>query len=433
MKISIKLLLVFSSIALISSLSSCLEDSCDETRTFIEFTPVFVTPEEFRIEPSFISDRQVESTGKIYYYNNILMINEQYEGVHLFDNSNPANPTKMGFWAIPGNLDISIKEGIMYADSYVDLLTIDVSNIENPTLLCRDEEVFNIYNWFDENQGYYVYDRQTGRTIDIDCSDPNYDSAKFNRGGDVFLIDTDQVAGGAGGFENSGPSSSTNNSIIGIGGSLARFSVINDYLYVINTQQLVAYNLDNPSKPQKTQITDVDWGIETLFPYKNYLFIGGNAGMFIYDATTPEAPTYVSEFRHANACDPVFVKDDIAYVTLRDGNFCQNFINQLDVIDVSDISNPTLIESFDMFNPHGLSVRDNNLYICEGAAGLKVFENDNLNNITGNKIEEINSIHAFDIISLASDHQLVIGNDGLYQYDSSDPSDLKEISRITVE
>jgi len=86
-----------------------------------------------------------------------------------------------------------------------------------------------------------------------------------------------------------------------------------------------------------------------------------------------------------------------------------------------------------LFNPHGLSVRDNNLYICEGAGGLKVFENDNLNNITGNKIEEINSIHAFDIISLGSDHQLVIGSDGLYQYDSTDPSDLKEISRISVE
>lgn len=435
MKNLINFLFVIASITIISSLSSCLKDSCEETREFVEFTPVYVQPGEFRIDPSFIADRPVESTGKIYYYNNILMINEKYEGIHLYDNSNPANPSKLGFLEIPGNLDVSIKNGIMYADSYVDLLTIDVNNIENPILMCRDEDVFSVYNWH-PTRGYYVYDRQTDRSIEVECTDPNFSRDKFNQNDAVFvdaLILESAPTGGAGGFDSNGTTTNNGNTVIGIGGSLARFSVINNYLYVINTEELVAYDLEDPSKPRKTQTTSVDWGIETLFPYENYLFIGGNSGMYIYDATNPEAPTFVSAFTHANACDPVFVKDDIAYVTLRDGTFCQNFINQLDVINVSDISNPTLIKSYDMDNPHGLSVRDNNLYICEGAFGLKVFENDNLNEISSNRIEEIKSIHAFDIISLTSDHQLVIGEDGLYQYDSSDPSNLKEISRLTVE
>jgi len=408
--------------------TSCLEDSCEETRHFIEFEALYAHPNDFRIAPSFFDDRKLEHPGKIYYYDNMIMINEKYEGIHIFDNTDPSSPLKLGFMAIPGNLDVAIQNNILYADSYVDLLTIDVNNLKQPQLLCRDEEVFNSYNWRDDNRGYYVGTKETNRSIEIDCSDPNVGSEFFWRGNNVFINEAtfDSNAG----VPSGGVVSNTTqaNNITGVGGSFARFSVIEEYLYVINTRELVSYNLANPTKPEKTETTSVSWQIETLFPYKDHLFIGGNNGMFIYDRTDPAAPRYVSEFRHAQACDPVFVKDDIAYVTLRNGTTCQNFINQLDVIDVSNIRSPQLIQSFDMDHPHGLAVRDNKLYICEGSYGLKVFENDDLQKIDENRIEHVKGIHAYDAISLAQDHLLIIGDDGLYQYDSSDPSDLKQIS-----
>jgi len=397
-------------------LSSCLKDSCSETRRFVEFEPIYAKPEQFRIAPEFYNDRKLESPGKIYYYDNMIMINERYEGIHIFDNSDPANPSKLGFLAIPGNVDVSIKDDIMYADSYVDLLTIDVTDLENPVLKCRDEEVFSVYNWINENLGYYVGTRETNRVIEIDCNDPNLGDGFFRRGGNIFVQEDLSSAGGG------APTTTTANGLTGIGGSFARFSVIDDYLYVTNTQELVAYDLENPIKPIMTQTTRVTWNIETLFPYKNYLFIGSQNGMFIYDRSNPAAPSYVSEFRHARACDPVFVKDDIAYVTLRNGNLCQNFINQLDVIDVSNIRSPQLIESYDMDHPHGLAVRDNNLYLCEGAHGLKVFDNDTLEEVADIQIEHV---------KVAKDHLMIIGDDGLYQYDSSDPSNLREISFVS--
>ena len=40
--------------------------------------------------------------------------------------------------------------------------------------------------------------------------------------------------------------------------------------------------------------------------------------MFIYDNTNPQAPYFLSRFQHAEACDPVFVEGDYAYVTLRE-------------------------------------------------------------------------------------------------------------------
>jgi len=425
----IKLIYAFSFLALTIGFTSCLEDSCEETRHFVEFEALFAHPNDFRIAPQFYDDRKLEYPGKIYYYDNMIMINEKYEGIHIYDNTDPANPSKLGFLAIPGNLDVAIRNNIMYADSYVDLLTLDVSDLRNPTVKCRDEEVFTVYSWRDDTRGYYVGTKETNRTIEVECSDPNFRDQVFWRGGNVFL-DNATVEAGTAGPTGTTPTSTANN-LTGVGGSFARFSVIEDFLYVINTRDLVSYDLDTPTKPVKTQTTSVTWNIETLFPYKEHLFIGSNNGMFIYDRVNPAAPQYVSEFRHARACDPVFVKDDIAYVTLRNGTLCQNFINQLDVIDVSNIRSPQLIESFDMEHPHGLTVRDNKVYICEGAFGLKVFENDDLKEIGDNRIEHVKDIHAYDAISLSSTHLFVIGDDGLYQYDTTDPSDLQQISFLS--
>ncbi len=416
---------LFSLLFIIISMTSCLKDSCDETRTFTEYEQIFVHPDQFRINPTFLEQRKMETTGKIYFYNDLIMINERHEGIHIIDNTDSSNPTRIGFLAIPGNVDVSIQNDIMYADSYVDLLTIDISDLQNPRLLCRDEEVFKVYSWVTE-RGYYIGLEATDRTVEIDCTDPNFGDQSFNRGGFV-LWDSNVNAPTSNETAGSGGESTQS----GQGGSFARFSVIQDHLYVISISELIAYNLEDPTKPRKTHTTDVNWNIETLFPYKNYLFIGGNNGMFIYDRTNPDIPVYVSEFIHARACDPVYVSNDIAYVTLRNGTFCQNFINQLDIIDVSSIEQPQLIESHDMDHPHGLSVQDDNIYICEGEHGLKVFENEENSNLK--RIEHIKDIHAYDVIALGPDHLLIIGKDGLYQYDSSNPSDLKELSFISID
>lgn len=420
------------------SITGCLEDSCEETRRFLEFEAIFAHPDDFRVPVEFVAQRELENPGKIYYYEDHIMINEIFEGIHIYDNQDPRNPIYKGFLSIPGNVDVAIQDDIMYADSYVDLLTIDYSTITRPQILCRDEEVFDNYNWISDTNGYYIGTRGVGRVVEVDCSEPNHGDRFFIRGGNVFIQEDgfDNTAGGpvapAGGAGGAGGGGGTTTAgVSGVGGSFARFSVIEDRLYVINNFELVSYDITMPSKPEQTSRTYVNWNIETIIPYKNYLFIGGNAGMYIFDRTNKDEPVEISRFEHANACDPVFVKDDVAYVTLRSGNLCQGFTDQLEVIDVSDIEAPRLIKSYEMDNPHGLSLRDDNLYLCEGSHGLKVFKTGDLEQISDNRIEHVTGVHAYDAISLKADHLLVIGEGGLFQYDSSDPSDLKQMSFVS--
>jgi hypothetical protein len=177
----------------------------------------------------------------------------------------------------------------------------------------------------------------------------------------------------------------------------------------------------------------VQWGIETLFPMDGSLFIGSTSGMLIYDISNPENPTYRSTFSHATACDPVIVSNQVAYVTLRDGNNCNGFTNQLDVLDVSDLDHPSLIRSYPMDNPHGLSVVENTLYLCEGKWGLKTFDISDTKHIDNHLLDHVTGLTAFDVIVLPpGDHVMVVGETGLFQYDASDRGDLKELSMIKI-
>jgi hypothetical protein len=130
----------------------------------------------------------------------------------------------------------------------------------------------------------------------------------------------------------------------------------------------------------------------------------------------------------------VIVSGNTAYVTLRNGSTCQGFVNQLDVVDVSNLSNPSLIRSYDMQNPHGLSVVDQTLYLCEGEFGLKTFDVSDPRKIGERLLDHVTGFAAYDVIVLPpGDHVMVVGQHGLYQFDATDRSDLKQLSIISIE
>ena len=145
-----------------------------------------------------------------------------------------------------------------------------------------------------------------------------------------------------------GSSDSASDSSVGQGGSMARFSIVDDYLYTIAGTNLQLFDISNPADPAPFAKVFVDWRVETIFSYQGALFIGAPEGVFIYDNSDPSNPVFSSKFTHATACDPVVVSNNIAYVTLRSGNNCIQGLNQMDILDVTDIYNPQLLNTIAM-------------------------------------------------------------------------------------
>ncbi len=406
-----KVLLAVIALITMINFQSCLEDSCTEQRSFVVYAPVYLTKAQFRRDIEATSVRVLENPGKMYFHNQYMFINEQGKGIHVYDVSDITNPVKVTFYDIPGNFDMAIKDNILYADNVIDLIAVDINNVMQPALVKRIEDFRGHYINYDPQQ-YYAYSIKSNQTQILDCTNPNF-------GRDFFLDD---------GFANFDASASPESSVIntnlfsgtGVGGSFARFTVVNDYLYVVDQSSLKSFLVSEPANPELKNTNQFGWGIETIFPYKDKLFVGTNSGMYIFNNSNPVAPYLLSAFEHARACDPVIVHDNTAYVTLRSGNTCQGFTNQLDVIDITNILQPKLIKSYPMINPHGLSYNNDHIFLAEGESGFKVLDVKDPNKVS--QICHIKDVHSYDMISLSDQRLFMIGNDGFYQYDVTNPA-----------
>ena len=235
----------------------------------------------------------------------------------------------------------------------------------------------------------------------------------------------------AGLFHGCSESNSVSPGTNGTGGSLARFVIGDNYLYTLDNNSLRVFDISEPDNPVPGAKISVGTGIETLFPYQDKLFIGSRSGMLIYDNQKPSQPTFLSRYAHVESCDPVVVQGDYAYVTLRDGNFCRGGANLLDVVDIRNPQNPVVIQSIPMRHPHGLGVDGKDLFVSEGTHGLKVFNLKDPRNPV--QTQFITGVKTYDVIPLSQDKVLLVtGQDGLYQYDYRDSTQLKLLSKIPI-
>ncbi|WP_339922542.1 hypothetical protein [uncultured Cyclobacterium sp.] len=405
------------SLMLVLVLPSC-EDQIETTYTYQTQVPVFIEVNSFReadiiIEPGIPLDQP----GKIYIYGDYLFISEPGKGIHLLNNADPANPQNLNFINIPGTGDMAINESILYADNYIDLLAFDISNPENIQLVKREKDVFpNIYS--NEETGTIM----TYKDTVITSTESNMRWNSWGR--PTFRSDMMTL-------ESAAYSKSDGGQSYGQGGSMARFTLLGGHLYTVDNNNMRIFNVENPMDPKYLSDISLGWGIETIFPFKGNLFIGSMSGMHIYDASNPAAPREMAVYSHITSCDPVVVNDDYAFVTLRSAALCRNGANELHVLDIKDLNRPTLLKTYPMDNPHGLGLSGDYLYLAEGDKGLKSFNVSNVMEISNNQIEHLKN-HVFLDIIPGPKSLIVIGPDGVCQFDYSDPEKLKELSCINV-
>jgi hypothetical protein len=267
----------------------------------------------------------------------------------------------------------------------------------------------------------------TETTKTVDCGDPVWNRGFFWQEDILFAANEDAaVQAVRSSADQSGGGS-------GIGGSLARFTIAQNHLYAVDQYSLHAFSLQTPERPERVDQVQLSWDIETIFPYGDKLFIGSMSGMYIMDLANPLQPELLSVFQHANACDPVYVQGNRAYVTLRDGTECQDFTNQLEVVDISNLSQPELIATHPMHHPIGLSLDEQLIFICDDEQGLKVFDASDDRRIGERLLARADQFQATDIITLRSDNlAMVVGRDGLIQLRYTEQGELSELSRLGV-
>ena len=413
------------------SLQSCVRDKCKQEFTHAVYTPKYMPANEFRSAAQALAPQKITNPGKIFLKDQVLIISEVGKGVHIIDNKNPESPINMAFFRAPGNYDINFNCDKMYLDSGPDLIVVDMADPANPKLINRIENALPHIQQYrgyvaDPSKGIVTEWVQEIKTESYNCET-----------GVPSLWEQNQIDPNTIDFGGAGNTRTINAATSGQAGSMSRFVVDKDHLQIVLPNELVTYDVSVCESPSKVNSTSIDlWNgaAEMVSVLENYLLIGSTTGMFIYSAENPAQPEYLSTFQHVQACDPVVGSDGYAYVTLRDGDDqpCgNNFTNQLDVVDIQNPRQPMLVSSFTMTHPHGLSIDGQTLFVADGRDGLKIFDASDPQKV-GNKLQKhFPAMNGYDLIA-HNGLLILVGTDGIAQYDYSNLEEMKLLSTILV-
>jgi hypothetical protein len=390
--------------------SGCYKDdkNTGQTQTYTIYTPVYKAKASVLAAINGNKAQSIEHAGKIYTKDNFIYLNDVNKGIHIIDNSNTASPVQIAFLSIPGNLDIAIKENILYADMYNDLLALDITNPHHAVITSTLSNFFSgrgYVNGFSTNTGDQVAVdwKQKDTTVFTDQTPRNCDFCQF---------DFNAVPG-------------VKSSSKGVAGSMAGMVLMNDYLYAITEMHsLGIVDVSNAKVPKLDSAFFAGYDLQTIFPFEDKLFLGSAIGMFMFDVSDPEHPSPIGEFAHGRACDPVISDGSYAYVTLHAGDGCGGDANELHVIDIKDIRNSKLVKSYKLTKPTGLSKDGDLLFVCDGDA-VKIYNAANPDDLK--LLQLLAGKDPYDIIA-ADNKAMLVCNDGLYQYDYSNISHIRLLS-----
>lgn len=415
---SIPAIVLFTAVTAVG-LGSC-NDSCKNEMIYEANVPVYLSYEDLRKPVTLEASKALEKPGKFWRKDGYLFVSDVNKGIHIYNISNANAPYELVFVNVPGIMDVAVKGNYLLADSYTDLLVLDISNPSQPAQVKRLNDVFP-YNPFkvEAREGYPVValDQTKGVITDWKIEKVKDEYACSGAKSPTFYnCPNCESMGGI-----SAPSMQNGPDKFSGGGSMAAFAVMGDYLYTVSagTNSLLTYSIADPLNPSKTSEQVIGWNVETIVAYQRFLFIGTQSGMQVFGIqNSPGSPSYISAFTHATACDPVIVQDQTAYVTLRGGTPCQGISNQLDVLNVQNIQNPVLIRTYPMSGPYGLGIDGNILAICEAGNGVQVYNAADPANLV--HVTTLTSLNVKDVI-LYGGMALFIGDTGIwvYTYDSA--------------
>ncbi len=213
----------------------------------------------------------------------------------------------------------------------------------------------------------------------------------------------------------------------GKGGSLARFTITANRLYIAEYNAINVYDLTDPTSPVFRKTVQIGWGVETIFPYQDKLFIGSFDGMYIYSLQDPDNPVKLGEARHVRSCDPVVANDTVAYVTLRGNSACGPAQDGLYIYDIKNVTQPIQKSLLPLSTPGGLGLKDHVVFICRGALGMTLV--DVKDPAKPKEMYTVRDASYKDVIPY-DDLLLCFVENGLLVYDTKDLDHIKKIGGV---
>lgn len=263
----------------------------------------------------------------------LLYVSDHSSGIHIYNVKDPTAPAFVLNIPLRGNRGTAARGNILYANDRGSLLAIRVEGTS-----------YEVVKTIKRGDGYYNEIGMIERDRGWGCA--------CSPGGNLSAPDPSRSAGS----------------------SYATFAVIDSYLYYLDNFSIVTLDISEPADPIEVSQTPIGWGVETLFPTDDYLFVGGERGMYIFDRSDPESPKAVSRIEHFRACDPVVVADTLAFVTLRGGNGCGETRDVLLSLSIKNPGNPVVIKEKSVKTPHGLAIDGPLLYVSTGRNGFELFD-----------------------------------------------------------
>ncbi len=215
----------------------------------------------------------------------------------------------------------------------------------------------------------------------------------------------------------------------GQSGSITRFAVYGDYLYALDQNKILVYKFNAAGTPILINKVQTQWGLETIIIYEETIYVGSTTSLYILGISNPENPVLLSQTDRetdlAGGCDPVVVKGNYAFSTIKIiPNVC-GLVNQssrLLVYDVTDKTAPVLIGGADMSMPNGLGYKENVLFVCdEGTDTVVLFDISNPANPTVTSSLELTD--PVDLI-INGNRMVVSTKTGFSFYDITNPAQI---------
>ena len=398
-------------IVIVLFFSSCLKDKC--SHTYKIFTPVYKKLSELRATVQSQQAAGIVNTGKLYIRDKWIFLNEQNKGIHVINNSDPLHPVKASFINIPGNFDLYVKGNTLYADMYCDLVAI---NIGDPAHITVSKYLTNtfpekvLYTNSTNPDSINVLTGWDSRDTVADCTVRGFNGCA----GCVYATSNTQLNN-----TTTAPSPS------GTAGSMARFAAVNNYMYAVTTSSLNVIDITSTANPLFVQRKNIGWGIETIFPYNNKLYIGAGSSMSVYDLQDPVNPQQSLWSGHWCSHDPIVADDNYAYVTLHAANFCGSQINELDIYSLTGAGNQPPLKTYPLTNPQGLSKDGNLLFVCDN--GLKIYDATNVKDLK--LLKHLQDLTTYDVIAFGG-IAYTVAKEGLFQYNYTDSQNIHLLSKI---